>query len=120
MNQPFDPLDFFRLAQQLGQSGADDRELRTAVGRAYYAAFLIARDRTNVTVTHGAHKAVGRAVKNSPGHKSTASQLNSLRRLRTVADYQELPNDPSDRNWTANWQTAEAIAIRILPRLQSL
>lgn len=120
MNQPFDPLEFLRLAQQLAGQGAGERELRTAVGRTYYALFLIARDRTGVTARQGAHKAVRRAVKVRRGHKSTASQLGSLQRLREVADYEELPADPSQRDWAANWQTVDTIATHILPRLQSL
>ena len=120
MNQPFDPLEFLRLARRLAEQGTGERELRTAVGRAYYALFLVARDRTSVTATQGVHRAVNRAVRLRHGHRSTASQLNSLKRLREVADYEELPVDPSQRDWVVNWQRADTIATHILPRLQSL
>ena len=43
MTERFDPLAFLVLARELAGEGKDEAKLRTAVGRAYYALFLIAR-----------------------------------------------------------------------------
>lgn len=119
MIAPLDPLAFVQLARELACRVGEEASLRTAVGRAYYAVFLIARDKTGVGRERHVRAEVIRAVKRRKAYRSTGDQLDALRRLRTVADYELLPPDPNDRNWVANWSRAESIVNRVLPRLQS-
>ena len=118
MSPPFDPLEFLTLAQHLGNRN-EESWLRTAVGRAYYSAFLIARDKTGVTGRRRIHTRVIRAVKQRRGYRATGEQLDQLFRLRTVADYELTPLEPDDRNWRHNCSTAETLANNILPRMQA-
>ena len=117
MPDPLDPLASFHLAQELAER-SDEVRLRTAIGRAYYALFLIAREKTGVRDRGRVHKNVIEAIKKRKGYLTTGEQLDSLRRLRTVADYELLPHNPDDGDWARNWSTAQALAERILPKLQ--
>lgn len=117
MMQPLDPLAFLELARELAD-GDDEARLRTAVGRAYYALFLVGREKSGVRVKKDVHKAVVNAVKKR--HRSLGDQLDSLRRLRIVADYELLPNDSANSNWQKNWERAEALVDKVLPGLQGL
>jgi hypothetical protein len=119
MIQPFDPLAFLVLAQQLASQDRDEARLRTAVGRAYYALFLIAREKTSVRKRRNVHKEVINALKKRKAYWSTADMLRMLFRLRTVADYELLPKDAAERNWTRNWSMAQYLINRILPKLQA-
>ena len=119
MIQPFDPLAFLDLARELGNGDREEAKLRTAVGRAYYALFLIARGKAGVTGRRDIHTRVINALKQRRKYRSTADQLDALRRLRAVADYQLLPDDPINRNWPGNWSRAHALVDRVLPRLQA-
>src|SRR3712207_730644 len=56
--QPFDPLRFLNLADELPAESSDDAWLRSAVSRAYYAMYLIARDWVRVTSRHDDHTTV--------------------------------------------------------------
>lgn len=117
MIQPFNPLAFLNLARELANRDDDEARLRTAVGRAYYALFLVGREKTGIRGRRDVHNKVIKAVKQRPGYRSTADELGALRRLRTVADYDLFPGDPADRNWTHNWSRAQALVDRVLPRL---
>jgi len=44
----------------------------------------------------------------------------TLAALSGEADYEMMPPRPADRNWRANWLSAQALAARIPPRLQAL
>lgn len=118
MPQPLDPLAFLRVAQVLAQE-ADEATLRTAIGRAYYALFLVARDKTRVKSTRAVHTEVVSAVKKRQGYRATADQLDALRRLRVITDYQLLPDDPAMRDWSSNWTKAQTLVNHILPKLQA-
>ncbi len=119
MIQPFNPLAFLDIARELGNGDREEAKLRTAVGRAYYALFLIARDKTGITGRRAVHTRVINALKKRKNYRSTADQLDALRRLRTVADYELLPSDHANRNWPGNWSEAHALVDRVLPRLQA-
>ncbi len=119
MTQPLDPLTFLTLAQELARRDQKEATLRTAVNRAYYALFLIARDKTGVKGTRNIHMRVIQAVRRRRGYRSTGDQLDALRRLRTIADYQLLPADPAYRDWVRNWSRAQVLILRILPKLQA-
>jgi hypothetical protein len=118
MPEPLAPLAFLRVAQELARQ-EDEAALRTAIGRAYYALFLSARDKTGVTSPRAVHTEVIRAVRKRPGHRALADQLDALRRLRVVADYQLLPDDPTMRDWPSNWVKVQTLVDHILPKLQA-
>ena len=118
MVSPLDPQEFLRVADFLGAQGNQQAELRTAVGRTYYALFLLARAKAHVRSGDQIHHLVITELKKIPGYRPVGEQLDRLRRLRVVADYQMLPSDPHYRDWNQNWAMAQAIARRILPRLR--
>lgn len=81
----FDPADFLRLAEEM--SAGDEARLRTAVSRAYYAVFLLARQRFGVgDPTPEAHREVFRVLYRRRG-PAVAARMRSLRRLRNASDY---------------------------------
>ena len=91
-NLPFDPTGFLRIARTLVSRGdADEAELRTAVGRAYYGVFLVARERLSNTGeispnwTSDDHWAVITALRSRGG--PFGDQLHRLRRERNRDDY---------------------------------
>ena len=49
----FDPVDFYHLASKLHTDASDESTLRSSVSRAYYAAFLWAREKAGVTSQSG-------------------------------------------------------------------
>jgi hypothetical protein len=116
---PFDPLEFLALARTLTDLGENEANLRTAVGRAYYAVFLVARQRTGVSAASGsAHGDVVRAL--SAHDRALADQLGRLRRLRNVADYELVPITTVDRNRAKNWHEIDTLAGHMLPRVLSI
>jgi len=121
MTQPFDSLDFLGIARELGNRNQDEASLRTAVGRAYYALFIVARDKLGfATKKRAVHTLVAKELKKRKGYRSTADQLTALKRLRHAADYQMLPYNPADRDWQNNWSRAENLVKQILRKLQAL
>ena len=82
----FNPSEFLGTAQDLVE---DEREayLRTAVSRAYYAIFLLARDAMAVTLRDGrAHRETRERLM---AHKRRmGTQLSLLHGLRKMADYE--------------------------------
>ncbi len=80
----FNPSEFLDLAREL----LIDREgnIRPAIGRAYYASFLIERDAVNLTEkTPEVHKRVVSVLyRRNP---VIANKLHLLRRQRNFADY---------------------------------
>lgn len=114
---PFDPSLFLTLANELSASGAEERHFRTAVGRAYYTVFLIARDKLRVTATQNVHTEVIVALRLR--RQAWADQLDRLRRIRVAADYQLVPVDPSRRDWARNWSDSVALVRRLMPIVQA-
>jgi len=120
MTCPHDPLNFLRLARELGTRSSDETCLRTAVGRAYYALFLFAWDQLGFPESKKKeHKRVIKELKRRHGYQATAGQLQDLLRLRHTADYQMLPKDPSERDWGRNWTRASILAEHILSKLRN-
>jgi uncharacterized protein (UPF0332 family) len=109
----FDPTLFLNMAQELGQTSEEER-LRTAIGRAYYAVFLVAREKLGVVTRRRVHQTVIEELKKTPGMRAIGDQLDRLRQLRTEADY----DLRSTSNWRTNWITAQSLAERLLPRLR--
>ena len=118
MNQPFDPLEFWRQAQNLSTQNNNEVTLRTAIGRAYYSLFLLARERLKVSGRRGIHATVVQRVK--ARDRTTGDQLHFLMRLRHTADYQLVPQKPQERNWQRNWQTVRTTVLHILPKIQAI
>jgi hypothetical protein len=91
-NVPFDPAGFLTIARTLvGRGNADEAELRTAVGRAYYGVFLVARERLTQTGeiiptwTSDDHWIVITALRSRGG--PYGDQLHRLRGERNRDDY---------------------------------
>ena len=119
MAKSFDPLRFLELACSLADQSSDEACLRTAVGRAYYTVFLIARDRSGIQPTRrSVHWATIDKVKKT--HRATGEKLDRLRRLRVEADYYLMPNRPANEYWEKNWARASGLVQNILPRIQSM
>lgn len=89
---PFDPLKFLTLAEQLAvNAGVDEAHYRSAVSRAYYALFLLARQRLEATgrfvpSTRGDDHRDVIAVLRSMSQRD-GDQLDKLRAERNRADY---------------------------------
>jgi uncharacterized protein (UPF0332 family) len=79
-----DPSDFLELATELGTN--DEARIRTAVGRAYYASFLTARNAFAIEEKKpDVHRMVLNVLyRNNP---LIANKLHYLRRQRNIADY---------------------------------
>lgn len=87
----FDPLDFLKLAEELSASPGDEAKLRTSIGRAYYSAFLKAREwlkPKSLKSYNGpeAHKEVQDDLERYK-ERMLKDKLSKLRRRRNEADY---------------------------------
>jgi len=88
----FDPREFFNLASQFCSPSADEAYLRTSVSRSYYASFLTTRERL---ATYGHYRPLGTGADHLGvidtlarlGRRALRDKLDSLRQLRTRADY---------------------------------
>jgi hypothetical protein len=118
MQAAFDPLEFLRLADTLVTDDADEAVLRTAIGRAYYAVFLVAREKTGIHGRQYVHERVRTAI--SPSDSRLASILGTMASLRLIADYELVPRSPQDRNWRRNWQKTRRNAQWVIERLNAL
>jgi uncharacterized protein (UPF0332 family) len=118
MTTPFDTSSLYALAQELAYRSSDEVRLRTAVNRAYYAVFLLAREKARIRGTHDVHVRVIEAVRQRKG-QNLANLLFHLKRLRTVADYQITPIRTTDQDWQQNWRYASSIVRRLLPEIEA-
>ncbi len=116
----FDPREFFALARDICSIQTNEARYRTAVSRSYYACMLLARTKTRVKEHRHVHSIVQGALKKIQGGAPLAQKLGSLERLRELADYQVLPDNPLDRDWARNWTKAEVIAQDVLTKLDLL
>ena len=86
----FNPLDFLVVAQKL--SKGNEGEIRTSIGRAYYAAFLNAREwlRTQNWIFYGDatdHAEVEKGLEHHRGRKTKDKMARLRRNYRSKADY---------------------------------
>jgi uncharacterized protein (UPF0332 family) len=89
--------DFLTLASRL-PGGTTEADWRTAISRAYYAAFHVAREllsdlRFTVPRADRAHQYLVYRLSNSgePAVEQAGRNLETLRRLRNRADYDDAP-----------------------------
>jgi len=106
--------DFLLLARRLA-GGASEAEWRSAVSRAYYAAFHVARSllsdlKFTVPRADRAHQYQVFRLSNSgeAAVEQAGRDLDTLRRLRNRADYDETPTLPQSQA-AAAVQVAEGI-----------
>lgn len=86
----FDPSDFFEVAESLYESNKTPAGYRTVVGRAYYAAFLVARDYAGLQSRGpGGHESVAQHYKSElkAVHILIGNRLDTLRVERATSDY---------------------------------
>jgi len=114
----FDPLDFLRLADALVTDDADEATYRTAIGRAYYAVFLLARAKTGVQGRRHAHERVREAI--SPVNDRLASLLGTISTTRDYADYELLPANANYTDWKRNWERVRRNVTSVLEELSTL
>lgn len=117
MIQSFNPRELFDIAVQLGDNGTTEARLRSAINRAYYAVFWLARKKTGVSDRHDSHLKVVQSLKRMSGFNVEGDRLDAFRRLRGVADYDLVPQKASERDWERNWRKAKEFAQYLLQRL---
>ena len=109
MPDQFSPSQYMEVARYLATAPADEPRLRAAVSRAYYAIFLMVRDKAHLTGKDSVHERAKTAI----AAKSSAAggTFQTLRELRTHADYVLKPGDPgydpAYDDWADNWKNAE-------------
>lgn len=114
----FDPSCFLAVAQELARSPAVEARLRTAVGRAYYALYLLARERLGEKAGKGERlKTMTALNKKDPALKQ---KLALLEKLRVAADYHLVPRAPYDGTWEENWSEASLLVEDITAKLDRL
>lgn len=123
----FDWLEYLDLARELARptTGPSSQEarLRSAISRAYYAAFCKARnhlrDREERSIPRGGqvHRYVRNQFMKSPdrARKKVGENLNQLRIYRNKADYEDTVTGLS-----ATTRRALRLAERVISRLGSL
>ena len=117
---PFDPSPLRELADQIADlEGDEEMKLRAAVGRTYYAVFLVAREKTSVVARENIHSQVVYQVKRRLS-QIVGGKLDNLKQLREAADYEYPPADPSLQDWQANWRDARRLADQLLEKLANV
>lgn len=117
----FDPEDFRRLAANMLRHKCGAAESRTAISRAYYAAFLLARmflePHFGFEKGAKAHEQVQRAFANCStiALREIARKLDDLRDIRNEADY-DLASEHVD-SWN-NARLEEAKSARLIKELK--
>ena len=116
---PFDPSDFYDLAVALPSLDAREASLRTAISRAYYACFHLARLGCQrkwswTPPPFGEHRSVIRKLREQRVLQLAAA-LQTLLDLREHADYDlATPIDAATCNHALD------LAAGLVPRLRSL
>ena len=120
MTPPFEWSGFFRLAQELVRPAANEAELRTAISRAYYCAYNLARQQAEregpISARVDSHEAVWRSLERRGGLRGTiALDGKRLEHRRVDADYRDVVP-----NVRANAESALLLSERTIQRLQRL
>ena len=107
--------DFLSLAERLAQDADDDSALRTAIGRAYYAAYHAAADyvrASGILETRHTHALVWAALAGDPddARADVGKWGEILRRRRVAADYRHpFPGDVREQAQTAIVEARDVI-----------
>ena len=130
---PLDPELFLGQARRLANDAENEADYRSAINRAYYACHLVARDALFGVDAGGgrrpSHWAVINSVNKVPGRHWDAYLLQTLKRMREVADYVTASSHPEvrrvfERNQVVDWEGLAAVALavagEIVPRLRRL
>lgn len=80
--------------------------------------FCWARELTGVNQNGDVHSTVQGKLKHIQGF-TPVSQLGDLERLRSMADYDLLPNNPLDQDWERHWERPELLAEDIVSKLDA-
>ena len=133
----FDGKGFYHLGVTIAEEHANEAGYRTAIGRVYYACFLVGLNATKrkgwFQPKNGAgdHSGLSRALRDK-GKEQIAHKLIELYRLREHADYHTeiCPTGECsccDKVCESNnlvdyktWQKAQIIADNILSKLESI
>ena len=106
---PFRPQQFMEIAWNLAAPPTDEARLRAAVSRAYYAIFLLVRDKAGIAGKDRVHERAKIAV--AAQSSAAGGTFQTLRELRTHADYVLKSGnsgyDPAYDNWADNWKNAD-------------
>ena len=109
MLEPFQPQQFLEVARDLAAAPTTEAKLRAAVSRAYYAIFLMVRDKAHIIGKDSVHERAKTAV--TAKSSAAGGTFQTLRELRTHADYVLRPGDlgfdPAYDDWEDNWKNAE-------------
>lgn len=122
----FNWSEYLILARQLAEKetnpASEEAKLRAAASRAYYAAFIKARnflrDRSGLVIPRkNTHRYVIQQFKSSPNQarKKVGRRLERLRDYRLLADYQDTVSEFPDKT-----EEALTLARRIIAGLDSL
>jgi hypothetical protein len=110
-------MEFLTVARELANRSQSEASLRVAVGRAYYAVFLIARDKARLQGKERIHERVWRAIEFK--QLVAAAHFDSLRELRVQADYFPVTDEPDYQDWSANWRLADHYASLLIEFLKT-
>jgi uncharacterized protein (UPF0332 family) len=130
----FEWIQFLDLAEDLLNSANKDKDLslaeakyRTVIGRAYYAAFNVAKEYlesqgTSLSRNGGAHKKVREHFDNQNQQNESSSivadNLNNLRRSRNFADYEKKLHKTID--WKNQSESAIEVANEVINAIKAI
>jgi uncharacterized protein (UPF0332 family) len=124
MRRSFDPVKFLELARDLAIDGKYERECRsrTAMGRIYYAAFLVALQKLRekgivIQDDEKIHRAVIQTYIDK-GLSNIGDILDKLREKRVDADYRMLANVPVDQ--CSKYAELSEYVIELVEQLQEI
>ena len=115
------------IAQELlesGMTGRNELKFRSAVNRAYYSIFLLAREKTSLeNEVHDVHSKVFREISYRLiriGKQSTVMRVKELREYRQQADYSFPATIPECEDWKKCAENAVIQAGYALNHLERL
>lgn len=134
----FEWIQFLALAEKLHESAATDISLaeakyRTVIGRAYYAAFNIAKQYlesqeiliSKFGTAHGEVRECFKQIYKESGSQNTifstvANNLDNLRKQRNRADYKTNADTPDTNYWKKESEKAIKRADKIIKAIELL
>ena len=117
----FEPVDYFKLAVEINQSHKHQAGYRCVVSRAYYSAFLAARNASGVSSKEqDGHQRVAQYFHNKGDSKSgtLANRLDAMRTERKDADYdcvKEVNHLNSGRTLASAQKVLESLGVIVPP-----